>query len=234
MADLIWEGLSISIILLFGINIGLALGLTKLSKKKIITTSISYGLIIFLMITIANFYSTNLYNVFNEYIPAILGIIGLITILSGIYTIKKWKKNKLEYYTFSELAILSSSICFFIGLISVVILLSKSIEAFFIEISGIMTLTIILLIMIFYSFANFLRNAERPYPVVLANFMILNGFYFLITALFLPGIENLTLVQTSALSIDSTSSLVFLIMAGVGIFLVGVYSAKENFSKVKY
>ena len=233
MAELIWECLSISIILLFGINIGLALGLTKLSKKNILITSISYGLIIFIIISIANFYSTTLYDVFNEYIPVVLGIIGLTTILSGIYTIKKWKKNKEEYYSFSSLATFSSSVCFFIGLTSIVILLSKSVDVSFIEISGIMALTTILLIIIFYSFANFLRNAERPYPVVLANFMIMNGFYFFITALFLPSIETLSPVQTSPLSIDSTSSLIFLATAGLGIFLVGVYSTKENFSKIK-
>ena len=233
MAELIWECIIISIVLLFGINIGLALGLSKLSKKKILTTSISYGLILFIISTIANFYSTVLYNVFNGYIPAILGLIGLITILNGIYTIKKWKKNKEEYYSFSSLTTISSSICFFIGLTSVVILLSKSVEVSFIEISGIMALTTILLIMIFYSFANFLRNAERPYPIVLSNFMILNGFYFLIIALFIPSIETLSPVQTSPLSIDSTSSLIFLAMAGLGIFLIGVYSTKENFSKVK-
>ena len=232
MAELIWECLIVSMILLFGINIGLAMGLTRLPKKKILTIPVAYGAILFIMSTVANFYSNTSYDVFNSYIPEIMGFIGVIIILSGTYTITKWKKRKEEFDSLISVPKLSSSICCYVGIISIVILLSKSTDVFW-GISVAMTLAMTLLMVIFHFFSKFLRNAERPYPVLLGNFMILNGFYFLIIALFVPGIKAISSVQMSPLSIGITSSLAFLMMAGLGVFLVGVYLQKEGITNLR-
>jgi len=85
-----------------------------------------------------------------------------------------------------------------------------------------------IIITIFCLFSNFLRHAERPYPVLLGNFMILNGFFFVIAGLFIPTIEAMATIQTEPLTIDSSSSLIFLIMAGLGVFLIGVYLKREG------
>jgi predicted transporter len=232
MAELIWECLIISIVLLFGINIGLAKGLTKLPKRTALTISISYGVIILILSTIANFYISSAH-VVNDYIPEVLGIIGIIIILSGLYTIDKWKKSKGEYDSFSSTATLSSSICCFVGFTFVFTLLSKSGISSFLEISAFMALALILLIFIFYLFSKFLRNAESPYPILLGNFMILNGFYFLISAAFIPNITKLSSLQTSALSISSDlSSLIFLITGCIGVFLLGAYLKGEGITKL--
>ncbi len=228
MTELIWECLIISIVILFGINIGLAMGLTRVYKRKILFISIFYGAILFTLSIIAN-YATPLYNITNEYIPLIIGIIGVITILSGIYTIINWKRDKKEHFPFLSKATISSSICCFAGFIFTAILLSnKGMEANFLIISISMALSIIVLIMVFYLFSKFLRHAEKPYPVLLGNFMILNGFYFIIAALFIPNIKSMASVQTSPLSISSTPNLFFLIMAAGGVFLAGVYLTKEG------
>jgi predicted transporter len=62
--------------------------------------------------------------------------------------------------------------------------------------------------------------------------MILNGFYFLIAALFIPNIETLAQVQMSSLSINSTVSMLFMIMTAAGVFLVGVYLTKESITSL--
>ena len=228
MAELIWECLIISIVLLFGINIGLAMGLTKLHKRTLLTISIAYGVIILILSTIANFYISSVFSAVNDHIPEILGIIGIVIILSGIYTIDKWKKSKEKYGSFLSAATLSSSICCFTGFTLTFTLLSKSLVSSFLEINTITALALALLIFIFYSFSKILRNAESPYPVLLGNFMVLNGFYFLISAAFIPNIGKLSSLQTSALSINSNlSSLIFLIMAFAGVFLLGAYLKEE-------
>ena len=231
MAELIWECVTVSLILLFGINIGLTIGLTEIRKKEALALSVSYGLILLILSTIANFYIPS--TVVNNYIPEVLGIIGIVIILSGIYTINKWKKSKEKYDSFLSAATLSSSICCFAGFTCVFTVLSKSLASPFLESSALMAVALILLIFIFYLFSKILRNAESPYPVLLGNFMVLNGFYFLISAAFIPNIAKLSSLQTSALTISSDlSSLIFLIMGCVGVFLLGAYLRGEGITKL--
>ena len=63
--------------------------------------------------------------------------------------------------------------------------------------------------------------------------MILNGFYFLICAAFIPNIAKLSSVQSSALQINTDlSSLIFLIMAFAGVILLGSYLQGEKITKL--
>lgn len=229
MAELTWECLIISLVLLFGINIGLAIGLTEFHKKKAAAISILYGLVSLILSILANFLNNSLYNFINYYIPGILGFIGIVILLSGIYTIKNWKHTKKEFDSIQSAAMLSSSICYFVGFTAAAILLSKEITISFTEFNLIMAIVIILTIMGLYLFSKILRHAETYYPVLLGNFMILNGFYFLISAAFIQNIAKLSSLQTSALTINSDlESLIFLIMAIVGIFLFGAYLKQEG------
>ena len=233
MAELVWEGLIISMVLLFGINIGLAVGLTELHKKKALAISVSCGLILLILSIIANLVNSVFYAVIGSYISIILGVIGAVILLSGIYTIDKWKKSKEEYYSFSSAAMVSSSICCFVGFASVAVLLSKEIKISFLEFSAFMAIAMVVMVMFFYLFSKILRNAETPYPVLLGNFMILNGFCFLISAVFVPNIKKLASVQTSSVSINSSvSSLIFMAMAGMGVFLIGVYLKEEGITSL--
>ena len=234
MAELVWECLIISLVLLFGVNIGLSMGLTEIRKKEALAFSISYGLVTLIISILANFLNSTLYSTINYCIFAVLGIIGVITLLSGIYTIKKWKETKKELYSLKSAAMLSSSACYFAGFMSAAVLLSKEITTSFLEFNLFMSIALILAIMGFYLFSKILRHAEMPYPVLLGNFMILNGFYFLISAALIPNIAELSSVQTSALSINSDiSSLIFLIMGLVGIFLIGAYLKGEGITSTE-
>lgn len=231
MAALLWEYLIISIVSLFGINIGLALGLTKLNKFKILIYSIVYGGILFIISIMANLCSNYFYALVNSYISEIVGIIGIGIIISGIYSINKWKQTKKEFYSLISVANVSSSICCFVGVMFGYILLSKNIDTFVISIA--MSLALFLLIISSYFFSNFLRYAEKPYPVLLGNFMILNGLYFVAVALFIPTVNTLSSIQMNPLSIISNSSAIFLVLVFLGVFLLGVYLKKENITSLK-
>lgn len=228
MADLLWEGLIVSLVLLLGINIGLTMGLTRFSKGKVLSLSAIYGAVLLALSMLVK-YSTSLYDFTVQYIPYMIGIIGLLTIINGIYTIIKWKKDKKENYPFVSVTTMIPTICCFVGFFFTAILLNnKNTEPDFLFISVAMVVLFAAIVTIFYLFSNFLRYAERPYSVLLGNFMILNGFYFVIAGLFLPTIKTLATVQTSPLTIDSPSSLIFLIMAGLGVLLIGVYLKREG------
>lgn len=232
MAELIWECLIISTVLLFSINIGLAIGLTEFHKRKALAISIAYGVIISILSILSPFLNLSLYTVINTYIPEILGIIGITVLLIGIYTVIKWRNTNEEYYPFLQVGI-PLSICYFTGFESVAVLLSKEVTISFSVFNVFMAVATVLVLIFFYLFSKILRNAERPYPVLLGNFMILNGFFFLTSAAFIPNIKNLSSVQMSPLSIGSMSSLIFLVMAGLGVFLMGTYLKTEGIASLK-
>lgn len=228
MADLLWEGLIISLVLLLGINIGLTTGLTQFSRGKILSLSALYGAILLALSLIVN-HTTFLYDIASEYISYVIGIIGIVTIINGIYTIIRWKKEKKENYPSKSVTTLIPSVSCFVGFFFTAILLNnKNAEPDFLLISVTMAVLFAVIITIFYLFSNFLRHAERPYPILLGNFMILNGFFFVIAGLFIPTIESMTTIQTHPLTIDSASNMIFLIMAGLGVLLVGVYLKREG------
>ncbi len=235
MAELLGYYIIISIVSLFGINIGLSMGLKKLNKAKILIYSIIYGMVLVITSIIANFASGYLYNIFNTYVPVIMGIIGILTVIGGIYTIGRWKQTKEDFDSELSLANLSSTVSCFVGSTSIFILLSKNTDfTYFIEISLVLAAVFIVLIILSFYISNFLRYAEKPYPLLLGNFMILNGLYFVIIALFIPTLKTLSSVQMDPLSIISSSSAIFLLMVGIGVFLLGVYLQTENITKLKY
>ena len=78
MIALTWEFLLISIILLFGINIGLAIGFLRLSGKNIIIILVILSAITFLILTLVNMYGSTAYSLVNQYISEILAFYGII------------------------------------------------------------------------------------------------------------------------------------------------------------
>ena len=231
MAELLWECLIISTVLLFGINIALAMGLKQIPKNKLLSIALLYGAVLFTLGSVAG-YATSLYNFANEYIALVIGVIGVLTILTGSYTIIKWRKDRKSHDNLMSKATISASICCFAGFIFSAILFAKGADSFYLVFNVLMAVVLVLIVIFIYQFSKFLRHAERPYPVLLGNFMILNGFYFLIAGLFIPNIKLLAQVQTNPLSIGSTTNLIFLILAAGGVFLVGVYLQKEDINNL--
>jgi predicted transporter len=231
MAELIWECLIISTVLLFGINIALSMGLKQIPKNKLLSIALLYGAILFTLGSVAG-YVTSLYNFASECIAVVIGIIGVVTIVTGSYTIIKWRNDGKNNGTLLSKSMISASICCFSGFTFSAILLAKGMDSSYLVFNIIMAIALILILIFIYQFSKFLRHAERPYPVLLGNFMILNGFYFLIAGLFIPNIKLLAQVQTKPLSIGSTTNLIFLILAAGGVFLVGVYLKKEDINNL--
>ncbi len=222
MIELTWQFLIITVILLFGINIGLAIGYTMISRNEILLITLLYSILTVIALTLAKIYINLLYGFINQFIPEILGIIGVLTIVSGIYTIIQWKKNKEGDYPLLSPAFLSSVICGMMGMVSTFILLGKG-TPFSIELVLVLAGALFLVIMMFYLFSKVLQKAETPYLVVVSNYMILNGFYFFIAATFIPNIGTLSDLQMNPLTLSSSSSLFFLSIAGLGVLLLGVF-----------
>jgi predicted transporter len=75
----------------------------------------------------------------------------------------------------------------------------------------------------------FVRYVDKPYPIVLGNFMFFLGIYFLLSALVIPNIAAIMNKSLGSISIVSIDSLVGSIIALVLLVAIGiVISRKRN------
>ncbi len=166
--------------------------------------------------------SSIVYKPINQYIAEIIGILGLFIILAGILTIKNWKGNKQITYL-NNPAFMVSTVGGIIGVVSVYTLLIGPTPENSVVIALIIILGFLVTIFIAFGFSKFLKKLEKPYPVIISNFMILVGFYFVMFAAFIPNIATVANVKMDPLYLRSSNYVVFLVIAVIGIFLCGVF-----------
>ena len=198
------------------------MALKKTSKLNFTLNTLIYTVSIFLILMVVNGNVSPLYNYINRYISEIMGILGLLSILAGIFTIKNWKNNK-EIDYLKNPALIFSMICGFIGIISVYTLLNGPNPQNTFGITVVIFFGLLLTIFIAFGFSKLLKKLEKPYPLIVSNFMVLVGFYFIMFAAFIPNISTLTAVHMNPLYLNSSNYVVFLVIAILGIFLCGVF-----------
>jgi predicted transporter len=70
---------------------------------------------------------------------------------------------------------------------------------------------------------------DKPYPIVLGNFMFFLGIYFLLSALVIPNIAAIMNKSMGSISIVSMDSLMGSIIALIILIAIGiVFSRKRN------
>ena len=98
------------------------------------------------------------------------------------------------------------------------------------NLSVIVALALVLTIVVTYYASNYLvKFIDKPYPIVLGNFMFFLGIYFLLSALFLPNITAMIQNPMEAISIASPYSLIgALILVLVVVDIGGVISRRNS------
>jgi len=225
-----WSFLIISIIIFFGTIIGLGMALKKISKLNFAITILIYSIIISVLLFIMNLNISLLCNPINRYITEIIGIIGFLVLLAGILTIKNWKLNKKITYL-NNPAFLFPIIGGILGITSVYTMLIYSNSGYSIELIVAIVLALLLTIVVAFGFSKFLKKLKKPYPLIISNFMVLVGFYFIMFAAFIPNIATLSSMQMNPLYVKSSNYVVFLLIAVAGIFLCGVFMQSMRMQK---
>ena len=76
------------------------------------------------------------------------------------------------------------------------------------------------MIVTYFASNTIVRVLNRPYPIVLGNFMLLLGAYFLLSAIVIPNIAGALSKTTSPITIGSPQDVLMVILA-LAILLVG-------------
>jgi predicted transporter len=225
-----WNFLITSIIIFFGTIIGFGMALKKISRLNFVIITVFYALSVVITLFVLSLNISLVYKFINQYIPGIVGILGLLILFAGIFTIKNWRNNKKITYV-NNPAFIIPVIGGILGIISVYSLLIGPNPENTVLINLIIFLGLLFTISIGFGVSKFLKRLNKPYPIIISNFMVLVGFYFIIFAAFIPNIATLSAVNMDPLYLRSTDYLVFLLLAVIGIFLCGVFMQNLKMQK---
>ena len=227
--SLLWQLGILSAVLIFGIKLGLATGLANMSKRYLALVSIGYGGGVLILTEIASFYTTQITDLIYSYNFEFFLIMAVIMILAGIFTIREYKVFERNTTAATCMAVIAPCPCCFGSILVSILLVAPTIGLGLMNLSIIVALALVLTIVATYFASNFLiKFINKPYPIVLGNFMFFLGIYFLLSALFLPNITAMIQNPMDAISIASVDYVSIAIIVILAFMAIGGIISKKN------
>ena len=227
--SILWQVGILSAVLIFGIKLGLATGLANMSKRYLALVSMGYGAGVLILTEIASFYTTQITDLIYTYNFEFFLIMAVIMILAGIFTIREYKVFERNTTAATCMAIVAPCPCCFGSILVSILLVAPTVGLGLMNLSVIVASALVLTIVLTYFASNYLvRFINKPYPIVLGNFMFFLGIYFLLSALFLPNITAMIQNPMDAITIASVDYVSIAIIVILAIMAIGGIISKRN------
>ena len=229
MMSMLWQVGILAAILVFGIKVGLASGLANLSKKLFAIICIGYGGGVLLISAIASMYADQLVQIIYTYNSAFYIIMALIMILAGLFTIREWKVHDHNTSTATSIAVIAPCPCCFGSIVASILIVAPTIGVGAFQLSWYAAAALVLVIAVTYFASNtIVKYINRPYPIILGNFMLLLGAYFLLSAIVIPNIAGSLSKDFSSIMINSPESIIAVVIGIVILVIIGVFLNKNS------
>ncbi|OPX58525.1 MAG: hypothetical protein A4E25_01637 [Methanobacterium sp. PtaB.Bin024] len=229
MMELLWKLGILSVVMVFGIKIGLAMGFAGLSKKVAAAIILGYGGGILLLTFIASPFVEQLQGFVYGY-SSILGIaMGAIILYAGFHTLKEWKINQNNSISKTCMAMIAPCPCCFGAAVAAIIIAAPYVGASAFVIGEYAAVFLIVVMGICYLTSGLIGRAlNKPYPVLLGNFMMFAGFYFLISAIVIPNISTVLSEEMSPIDIPDIWTFVYAIITVIVLAVAGYYISRNR------
>lgn len=227
--NILWQVGILSAVLIFGIKLGLATGLANMSKKYLALVSAGYGGGVLILTEISSFFSEQITDLIYTYNFEFFLIMAIIMILAGIFTIREYKVFERNTTAATCMAVVAPCPCCFGSIIVSIMLVAPTVGLGFFDLSIYVAAALVLTIVLTYFASNYLiKYINKPYPIVLGNFMFFLGIYFLLSALFLPNITAMIQSPMDAITIASVDYVSISIIVILAIMAIGGLIVKRN------
>ncbi|WP_407424162.1 DUF2162 domain-containing protein [Methanobrevibacter sp.] len=227
--NILWQVGILSAVLIFGIKLGLATGLANMSKKYLALVSIGYGGGVLILTEISSFFTEQITDLIYTYNFEFFLIMALIMILAGIFTIREYKVFERNTTAATCMAVVAPCPCCFGSIIVSIMLVAPTVGLGLMDLSLVVAGALVLTIIITYFASNYIvKFINKPYPIVLGNFMFFLGIYFLLSALFLPNITAMIQNPMDGITISSPYSLIGALVVMLVIIAIGGIISRRN------
>ena len=229
MMSVLWQVGIFASVLVFGVKIGLASGLANLSKKSFAIICIAYGGGVVLISAIASLYADQLIQAIYGYNTIFYIIMASIMIIAGLFTIREWKIHDKNTSTATSLAIIAPCPCCFGSIIASVLIVAPTIGVSSLNLSWYAAAALVAVMVVTYLASNtIIRFIRKPYPIVLGNFMLLLGAYFLLSAIVIPNIAGALTKTVSPITIGSPQDILMIILVFAILIVGGMVLTKRG------
>lgn len=229
MLELLWQLGILSAVLVFGVKIGLATGFAGLSKKAAAAIAAGYGVGILILTFLISGYTDLVYKVVYDYNFIIFIAMAVVIIYAGFHTIREWKVHQKNHAKASCAAMIAPCPCCFGAVVAAIVLASPFIGVSASFIGQYASIFLSITIMAFYLASGaIVKIIKKPYPVLLGNFMLFVGFYFLASAIVIPNISTVLQSPMSPMDIPSVENLVYAIIFVIMLAFTGFYLTKKK------
>ena len=231
----LWQLGVFAAVILFGSKLGIASGLANLSKRNLALLCIGYGGGIMLLSAIASLYTSQMTEIINNYNSIIYLIMAIIMIFSGIYTIKEWKKHENNTMRTTRMILVAPCPCYFGSILASIIMAAPTIGLGAFSLSQYVAIAMVLVILIGYFASNLIvKFLKKPYPIVIGNFMLFLGIYFLLSSILIPNIIQAFNQSMRFMTIPSLTSLALTFLLAIGIAIMGIMISRRNDFLIKF
>lgn len=221
MMSILWQVGIFASVIVFGVKVGLASGLANLPKKLFAIICIAYGGGVMIISAIASLFAEQLVQAIFSYNTIFYIIMASIMIVAGLFTIREWKIHDKNTSTATSLAIIAPCPCCFGSIIASVLVVAPTIGVSSLDLSWYAAAAlVVVMIVTYFASTTIVKFIKKPYPVVLGNFMLLLGAYFLLSAIVIPNIASVLTKTSTPITIGSPQDILMIIVA-FAILLVG-------------
>ena len=219
----------LSAVLVFGIKVGLASGLANISKKYLAAICIAYGAGVLILSNVASYYTSQLTNLIYTYNFGFFIIMAAIMIVAGVLTIREYKVHNKNTTAATCMVVIAPCPCCFGVIIATILLLAPTVSIGVFILSEYVAVALVATILISYFASNtIVKFIKKPYPIILGNFELFLGVYFLLSAIVLPNIATALSKQFSGINIQSFNSLFMFIVLALILIIIGYIMTKKS------
>lgn len=227
MLEQFWQYGILVAVLIFGLKIGLALGFSGIKKKNVILILIGYGIGLILFSYILEPYSSQLYNFVYQYTSGIFACIAVIILITGFKTVYDWKVTGRDVGSGTCMAVVAPCPCCFGAILASIVLAAPVAGVSAISLGALSSVALVIVMGVTYFLSmQIVKRMNKPYPIVLGNFMIFIGLYFVLCLMILPNMD--LAVDGTPISIQSVHDVMMMLVCVLGLIIVGAIIAKKR------
>ena len=220
MLEQFWQYGILAAVLIFGLKIGLALGFSGIEKKKVLLILVGYGVALTIFSYVLTPYTQQVYTFVYQYTSGIFACIAIVILITGFKTIYDWKVTGKDVGSGTCMAVVAPCPCCFGAILASIMLVAPIAGVSSITLGVFSSVALVLVMGITYFLSmQIVKRMKQPYTIVLGNFMIFIGLYFVLCLIILPNMAYIT--TGTSIEIQSIENVSLMIVSVLCLLIAG-------------